>query len=163
MTENGDGPHKTAAVLPPVGKPFTPGYDGRRNAGGRPKGLAAAARAAVCDGQALIEFFSAVMHGDGKALGVRQISLAARMDAARWMADRGWGKAVTTIEMPTEPATYFTPEQSAALREMPPELKDGIRRWLEERREAYLARGRAAAEAKMRSYLPDQPDRNEPP
>ena len=40
------------------------------------------------------------------------------------------------MELPDEPAGPFTPEQAAALKEMPEELRDEIRRWLEERREA---------------------------
>ncbi|HEV2356114.1 MAG TPA: hypothetical protein VGZ23_00630 [bacterium] len=123
--------------------------------------MAAAARAAVGDdGHALVEFFDAIRRGDGKALGVRQIPLAARMDAARWLADRGWGRAVTVVELPDASAGPFTSEQAAALKEMPPELKDRIRQWLQERREEYLAREREAAEAKMRSYLPVGPDGN---
>jgi|SRR5579859_630078 len=76
--QNGDG-HKTATVLPPAGKPFAQGHDPRRNAGGRPKGLAAVARVAVADdGHDLIEFFSAVMRGDGKALGSAWLRRTAR-------------------------------------------------------------------------------------
>lgn len=46
---NGDSPHKSATVLPPVGRPFAAGHDPRRNAGGRPRGLSAAAHAVVGD------------------------------------------------------------------------------------------------------------------
>src|SRR5690348_17011742 len=43
---------------------------------------------------------------------------------------------------------------TTALREMPPELKDGIRRWLQERREEYLGREREAAERRMLAFMP---------
>jgi hypothetical protein len=45
---DGDGPHQTAAVLPPAGKPFASGYNPRRNAGRRP-----ARRVRGYNGQAL--------------------------------------------------------------------------------------------------------------
>lgn len=66
---------------------------------------------------------------------------------------RGWGKAVTVVELPGEP----TPIAQAAgtLREIPEDLKRQIRQWLESRRAEYLAAERAEAEARMRSYLPD--------
>lgn len=62
---------------------------------------------------------------------------------------------------PREVARPFTPEQTDALKEMLPELKDGIRRWLQARREQYLAERRAEAEARMRSYLPNEPTKND--
>ncbi len=119
MAENGDGPHKTAPEVP-VGRPLAPGHDERRNVGGRPRGLSAAARLIVGDdGRALVEFFNAILRGDGKALGVRHIALPARMEAARWLADRAFGRATIVIEQPDEPAALFTPEQAATLRELP--------------------------------------------
>jgi hypothetical protein len=49
---------------------FAPAATTGETPAGDPRGLAAAARAAVGDdGHDLIEFFSAVMRGDGKALG----------------------------------------------------------------------------------------------
>ena len=153
MTENGDGPHKTAAVLPPVGKPFTPGDDGRRNAGGRPRGLAAAARAAVGDdGNDLIAFFSAIMRGDRAFLGERRpIALRDRMDAARWLADRAYGKppqtvAVADLEQEQREQTAATLQGA---RDLPEHLKNQIRAWLIERRERYLAEHREAAEQRI--------------
>lgn len=72
-----------------TGRGFLPGQSG--NPGGRPKGLAAAARGAVGDdGRDLVAFFSAVMRGDRKALGERRpVALRDRMQAATWLADRG--------------------------------------------------------------------------
>lgn len=149
VENNGSGT-RTGGV---TGRGFLPGHSG--NPGGRPKGLAAAARAAVGDdGHDLIEFFSAVLHGDGKVLGVRQVPLAARLEAARWLADRAFGRATIVIEPPDEPSGPFAPEAAAALKEMPPELRDGIRQWLQERREEYLASEREAAERRMMSFMP---------
>jgi len=87
---NGDATHRTAREQP-VGKPFSSGYDARRNPGGRPRGLAAAVRAAVGeDGHDLIEFFSAIVRDDRKTLGLRHpVALRERMQAAVWLSDRG--------------------------------------------------------------------------
>lgn len=46
---------------------------------------------------------------------------------------------------------------SEGLADMPDHVKAGIQRMAGRARERYLAREREAAEAKMRSYLPDQP------
>ena len=146
-----------------TGRGFLPGQSG--NPGGRPKGLAAAARAVVGDdGRLVVELFAAIARGDRKSLGERRpIALRDRMDAARWLADRAFGKAPVVIEPPDEPAGPFTSEQAAALREMPSELRDGIKRWLAERREEYLASERAAAERRMLAYMPSGgPDGNGP-
>ena len=153
--DNGDGRHKTAAELP-VGRPFVAGHDGRRNAGGRPRGLAATARAAVGDDASdLIAFFSAIMRGDRTFLSERRpIALRDRMQAAMWLADRGWGKAVAVVELPDTTAELFTVEQRAELRDLPEDLKDGIRRWLRERSAAYFAQQREEADRRMRSFLP---------
>ena len=152
--QNGDG-HKTATVQPPVGRPFSPGPDPRRNAGGRPKGLAAAARAAVGEeGADLIAFFSAIMRGDHKFLGEqRSIALRDRGLAASWLADRGFGKPPQTVEI----ADVERQQTAAALQrlaDLPEELKAGIRAWLMERRERYLAEEREAAERRMLSFMP---------
>ena len=160
--QNGDGPHKTAAVLPPPGRPFAPGYDARRNGGRRPRGLAALVRQAVGDGQDLVRFFRAIFAGDSAAIGERRrISLRDRMLAGEWFAARGWDRAPVVVELPDAPAALFTPEQTTAIKEMPEDLKQQIREWLNARREEYLAERRAEAEARMRSYLPDPADGNE--
>jgi hypothetical protein len=158
MAENGDGPHKTAAVLPPVGRPFAPGHDARRNAGGRPRGLAAAARAALGnDGGDLIAFFSAVMRGDRKFLGERRpIALRDRMQAATWLADRAYGKPPQTVavaDLEREQREKTTAALQGA-RELPEHLKDQIRAWLTERRERHLTEQREAAERRMLAFMP---------
>jgi hypothetical protein len=86
---------------------FRPGQSG--NPGGRPKGLAKLARAAVGDGQDLIDFYLAVFNGDTKALRTRKITLRDRIQAAEWLAERGWGKAppVEDADPPEEPQVDF--------------------------------------------------------
>jgi hypothetical protein len=60
-----------------TGRGFLPGQSG--SPGGRPKGLAAAARAAVGDdGRELVAFFAAIMRGNGKALGSAWLRRTAR-------------------------------------------------------------------------------------
>src|SRR5215469_17185382 len=152
--QNGDRPHNTAPEVP-VGRPFAPGHDPRRNAGGRPRGLAVLVRDAVGDGEDLVRFYRAVFDGDAKAVGLRRaITLRDRMLAGEWLAARGWGRAPVVVELPESAAGSFPPEQTTVLREMPEKLKDAIRQWLNQRREAYIAREREAAETRMRSFLP---------
>jgi hypothetical protein len=104
MAENGDGPHRTASELP-IGRPFTPGHDERRNSGGRPPGLATMVRQAVGDGEDLVRFYRAVFAGNATAIGERRrISLRDRMLAGEWLASRGWGRAPIIVESPDEPA-----------------------------------------------------------
>jgi hypothetical protein len=98
---NGTGPHSPATKLP-TGRPFAAGHDPRRNAGGRPFGLARLAREAVGDGEDLIRFFTAVLRGDREYLGERRVGLHDRMQAAMWLADRAFGKAVQVVENPED-------------------------------------------------------------
>jgi hypothetical protein len=159
MAENGDGPHKTVPEVP-VGRPFAPGHDARRNAGGRPRGLAAAARDALGnDGHDLIAFFSAVMRGDRAFLGERRpIALRDRMEAARWLADRAYGKppqTVTIADLEQEQREKTMAVLQGA-RELPEHLKDQIRAWFTERRERHLTEQRETAERRMLSFMPDR-------
>ncbi len=74
------------------GRPFEPGQSG--NPGGRPRGLASAVRetlkTATRDGEdpafVLARFFAAVVADPTN-------KLEHRMEAGRWLSDRGWGKA----------------------------------------------------------------------
>ena len=74
-------------------RPFKKGQSG--NPGGRPKGLAAHIRKATKDGQELADFMLEVFRNQQGG----RIPLPVRMDAAKWLADRGFGKAVQTTEL----------------------------------------------------------------
>lgn len=64
---------------------FVPGNNG--NPGGRPKGLAKRVRELVGnDGETLAEFMLEILNNPAE-------KTKERMDAATWLADRGWGKA----------------------------------------------------------------------
>lgn len=77
-----------------TGKGFLPGHSG--NPGGRPKGLAERVRRATHDGKTIVDFMISVARGmkiDG-----RKPRLCDRMEATKWLADRGWGKPVQAME-----------------------------------------------------------------
>jgi uncharacterized protein DUF5681 len=73
------------------GAGFLPGQSG--NPGGRPKGLARRVRELVGDsGESIVQFMVDVL-GDDSA------RTADRLEAAKWLADRGFGKAVQAVEI----------------------------------------------------------------
>ena len=70
---------------------FVPGQSG--NPGGRPKGLARRVRELVGDNGAVIaDFMLGVMLDDRERT-------RDRLDAARFLADRGWGKPVQALDV----------------------------------------------------------------
>ena len=74
-----------------TGRGFEPGRSG--NPGGRPKGLTRRVRELVGDdGTAIAEFMYSVMADEGART-------ADRLEAARWLADRGFGKALQAVEV----------------------------------------------------------------
>jgi hypothetical protein len=74
-----------------TGRGFLPGASG--NPGGRPKGLARRVRELVGDdGTAIADFMFAVMVDQRARMGDR-------LDAARWLADRGFGKPPQDVEL----------------------------------------------------------------
>lgn len=81
---------ETAAPLALRGRPFLPGNSA--NPGGRPKGLASLVREQTKDGQELVRFMLGVLRG-------RKTPLRLRMEAAAWLADRGFGKALQQLEV----------------------------------------------------------------
>lgn len=108
--------------------PWVKGQSG--NPAGRPKmasQLARLARSKTQDGLELVEFAVAVMRGEvvgapgAQGDEPERPSVHDRMDALKWLADRGWGKAVEHIEIEDS----RTGEQSPAT--IAPELlEDGL-------------------------------------
>jgi hypothetical protein len=138
-------PHRTADK-PVRGRPFGPGHPG--NPGGRPKGIAAYVRRKTRDGQKMVDFMLDVL--EGKPMEMTKLlfeppteikwkqtpSLHHRMEAAAWLADRGFGKAREHLEIESEsrgflfllrhvPGSYdplATEHATEELTELPPML-----------------------------------------
>jgi hypothetical protein len=78
---------------------FKPGQTG--NPGGRPRGLAELVRQETKDGAELVAFHLRILRG-------RKQPLRYRLEAAAWLADRGFGKAIQQVDVggvPGEPLT----------------------------------------------------------
>ena len=87
------------------------------------------------------------------------------MDAARWLADRAWGRPpqpVTVADIQLEECEQQMAELRTLTVDFTLQEKEALKAILMARRERYLAQQRAEAEAVMRRYLPDQPDGDEP-
>jgi hypothetical protein len=74
------------------GRPFPKGHSG--NPGGRPKGIVSAIRAQTCEGEELVAFVVRVFRGE-----VDGVRLRDRLEAATWLADRGFGKPTQGVEL----------------------------------------------------------------
>ena len=79
-------------------RPFAPGQSG--NPGGKAKGLASLVRDQTRDGAELVEFMLGVLRGRKKA------PLRLRMEAAAWLADRGFGRVAQPITADPEGASF---------------------------------------------------------
>lgn len=81
------------------GRPFAPGVSG--NPGGRPRGFASYIREQTGEGRELVDF----------ALGVLRDDTApgrSRLDALRWLADRGFGRVPELGAVADSGAEYDT-------------------------------------------------------
>ena len=81
---------ETAGLSLVPGRPFAPGMSG--NPGGRPKGLSSLIRDQTREGAELVAFHLRILRG-------RKQPLRYRLEAAAWLADRGFGKALQQMEL----------------------------------------------------------------
>jgi hypothetical protein len=81
------------------GRPFQKGQSG--NPGGRAKGagLADYIRTQTKDGRELADFMVAILRNDKDGELGGRVPLPVRMEAATWLADRGFGKPVQATEL----------------------------------------------------------------
>ena len=86
-----------ALTIPRPGNPAWVRGGSSPNPGGRPKGLAALVKEYTDDGAELVAFMVAVLRGRKRVNG-NAPSLSLRMEAAAWLADRGFGKVALPLE-----------------------------------------------------------------
>ena len=77
-----------------VGRPFRKGESG--NPSGRPRGLGNYIRETTDGGREMVDLMVAVMRGE--TINGMKPKIKDQMDAAGWLADRGFGRAITQLE-----------------------------------------------------------------
>ncbi len=71
------------------------------NPGGRPKGIAQQIRELTNGGKGIFERMNAIWTGEEPGFNSRD-----RLEAGKWLADRGWGRAVeTSVQVEADAAT----------------------------------------------------------
>ena len=84
-----------------IGRAFKPGQSG--NPSGRPKGFNHLIRDETDDGKELVLLAIKIMRGKMSVRGFGGMkfrpSVRERLEALKWLADRGWGKAVESIDV----------------------------------------------------------------
>jgi hypothetical protein len=84
------------------GKPWSPGQSG--NPGGRPKGFAALIRERTEEGLPLVDYAVRLQQGlevdlpEDATVKERVEVARLRLDAGKWLADRGWGQPTQSVE-----------------------------------------------------------------
>jgi hypothetical protein len=138
-----------------TGRGFQPGQSG--NPGGRPRGLATLAREAVGDGRDLIDFYLAVFKGDTKALHTRKVTMRDRMQAAEWLAERGWGKAPIVVDVPEddEPQVNFYDALTTWAESLPPDLRQALGEHMECEFQARIDAEIAEVNEQIKAKMPD--------
>jgi Family of unknown function (DUF5681) len=84
-----------------VGRPFPKGVSG--NPGGRPKGLVRRIREQTDEGAELVDYMLGVFRNESE-------STRTRVEAASWLADRGFGKPQQTSLIASVDAAQQQPE-----------------------------------------------------